>query len=164
MGPKKGPTGCSRSRCRWRQELSGIAVEDIGKCVHGIFKERGQRRQDLRPRRRALTGAQMATALTKALGQTCATTQSRRSSSRFGSRVPRTWATCSSSMPSSRTTSPARAARRGSQAEPELQDFATFWRATPAAFLWVDRRSKRLERGRAGGDAGHRRRVTLAVR
>jgi hypothetical protein len=52
------------------RKLPGIAVEDIGKCAHGIFKKG----QDLIGKTvgiagEHLTGSQMAAALTKALGR-----------------------------------------------------------------------------------------------
>jgi uncharacterized protein YbjT (DUF2867 family) len=72
MGPKKGPDGVlAITLPMGDKKLSGIAAEDIGKCVYGIFtggainvgKTFGLAGEHL-------TGAQMAAALTKALGQT----------------------------------------------------------------------------------------------
>ena len=71
MGPKKGPDG--KLAITWPmgdKKLPGIAAEDIGKCAYGVFKE-GERfiGQTLGVAGEHLTGAQMATALTRVLGQ-----------------------------------------------------------------------------------------------
>jgi uncharacterized protein YbjT (DUF2867 family) len=72
MGPKKGPDGVLAITLPMAdKKLSGIAAEDIGKCVHGVFKggvANVGRTFGLAGEH--LTGAQMAAALTKALGQT----------------------------------------------------------------------------------------------
>ena len=72
MGPKKGPDGVLAFTLPMAdKKLSGIAAEDIGKCVHGIFKggvANVGKTYGLAGEH--LTGAQMAAALTKALGQT----------------------------------------------------------------------------------------------
>jgi uncharacterized protein YbjT (DUF2867 family) len=72
MGPKKGPDGVLAITLPMADKrLSGIAVEDIGKCVHGIFKggvANVGKTYGLAGEH--LTGAQMAAALTQALGQT----------------------------------------------------------------------------------------------
>ena len=70
-GPKKGPDGkLAITFPIGDKKLPGIAAEDIGKCAYGIF----QRGKELIGKTvgiagEHLTGAQMATALTKALGQ-----------------------------------------------------------------------------------------------
>jgi uncharacterized protein YbjT (DUF2867 family) len=70
-GPKKGPDGkLALTYPMGDKKLPGIAAEDIGKCAYGIFK----RGKDLIGKTvgvagEHLTGAQMAAALTKALGQ-----------------------------------------------------------------------------------------------
>ena len=69
MGPKKGPDGrLAFVLPMGDKKLPGIAVEDIGRCAYGIFK-----RPDLIGRTvgiagEHLSGAQMAEALSKALG------------------------------------------------------------------------------------------------
>ena len=71
LGPKKGPDGkLAITFPMGDKKLPGIAAEDIGKCALGIFK-RGQEyvRKTVAIAGEHLTGAQMATALTKALGQ-----------------------------------------------------------------------------------------------
>lgn len=71
MGPKKGPDGTlGLTLPMGSARLSGIAAEDIGKCAYGVFK----RGKDLIGKKvgiagEHLTGAQMAAALAKALGQ-----------------------------------------------------------------------------------------------
>ena len=72
MGPKKGPDGVLAFTLPMAdKKLSGIAVEDIGKCVHGIFKGGvANVGKTFGLAGEHLTGAQMAAALTKALGQT----------------------------------------------------------------------------------------------
>jgi uncharacterized protein YbjT (DUF2867 family) len=70
-GPKKGPDGkLAITFPIGDKKLPGIAAEDIGKCAYGIF----QRGKELIGKTvgiagEHLTGVQMATALTKALGQ-----------------------------------------------------------------------------------------------
>jgi len=71
MGPKKGPDGAlALTLPMGRSRLAGIAAEDIGKCAYGVFKKG----RDLIGKTvgivgEHLTGAQMAAALGKALGQ-----------------------------------------------------------------------------------------------
>src|SRR5262249_32650475 len=71
MGPKKGPDGkLAFTMPMADKRLPGIAAGDIGGCAFGIFKKG----PDLIGKRigiagEHLTGAQMAAALTKALGQ-----------------------------------------------------------------------------------------------
>jgi uncharacterized protein YbjT (DUF2867 family) len=70
-GPKKGPDGTlAITYPMGDKKLPGISSEDIGKCAYGIFK-RGQEfiGKTIGVAGEHLTGAQMATALTKALGQ-----------------------------------------------------------------------------------------------
>ena len=70
-GPKKGPDGTlALTYPMADKKLPGIASEDIGKCAYGIFK-RGQEfiRKTVGVAGEHLTGAQMAAALTQALGQ-----------------------------------------------------------------------------------------------
>ncbi|HEX4562103.1 MAG TPA: NmrA/HSCARG family protein [Gemmatimonadales bacterium] len=70
-GPKKGPDGkLALTYPMGDKKLPGIAAEDIGKCAYGIFK-RGKEfiGKTLGVAGEHLTGAQMAAALTKALGQ-----------------------------------------------------------------------------------------------
>ncbi|MGA6827528.1 NmrA/HSCARG family protein [Nitrospira sp. NS4] len=71
MGPKKGPDGALALTLPMAdKKLPGIAAEDIGKCALGIFK---QGREYIGKRvgiaGEHLTGAEMAEAMTKALGQ-----------------------------------------------------------------------------------------------
>jgi uncharacterized protein YbjT (DUF2867 family) len=71
MGPKKGPDGkLALTMPMGDKKLPGIAAEDIGRCAYGIFK-RGREFIDktVSIAGEHLTGAQMAAALTKALGQ-----------------------------------------------------------------------------------------------
>ena len=71
MGPQKGPDGkLAITLPMGDKKLPGIAAEDIGKCAYGIFK----RGSDFIGKRVGiagdhLTGAQMAAAFSKALGQ-----------------------------------------------------------------------------------------------
>jgi len=71
MGPKKGPDGkLAITLPMGDKKLPGIAAEDIGRCAYGIFK-RGREfiGKTVSIAGEHLTGAQMAVALTKALGQ-----------------------------------------------------------------------------------------------
>ncbi len=71
MGPKKGPDGkLAITMPMDDKKLPGIAAEDIGKCAYGIFK-RGKEfiGKKVGIAGEHLTGAEMATALSKALGQ-----------------------------------------------------------------------------------------------
>jgi uncharacterized protein YbjT (DUF2867 family) len=71
MGPKKGPDGkLAITLPMGDKKLPGIAAEDIGRCAYGIFK----RGRDLIGKTvgvagEHLTGAQMAGALSRALGK-----------------------------------------------------------------------------------------------
>jgi len=70
-GPKKGPDGkLALTYPMGDKKLPGIASEDIGKCAYGIFK-RGREfiGKTVGIAGEHLTGAQMAGALTRALGQ-----------------------------------------------------------------------------------------------
>ena len=71
MGPKKGPDGeLAFTLPMGEKKLPGIAAEDIGRCAYGIFKK-GQEYvgKTVGIAGEHLTGAQMAAALTKSLGQ-----------------------------------------------------------------------------------------------
>ena len=70
-GPKKGPDGkLAITYPMGDKKLPGISSEDIGKCAYGIFKKRAEFiGKTVGIAGEHLTGAQMATALTKALGQ-----------------------------------------------------------------------------------------------
>ena len=70
-GPKKGPDGkLALTFPMGDKKLAGIAAEDIGKCAYGIFKKgREFMGKTLGISGDQLTIAQMAAALTKALGQ-----------------------------------------------------------------------------------------------
>ena len=71
MGPKKGPDGkLAFTLPMGDKKLPGIAAEDIGKCAYGIFK-RGLEfiGKTVGIAGEHLTGAQMAAALGRALGQ-----------------------------------------------------------------------------------------------
>ena len=112
MGPKTGPDGKLAITLPMADKpLPGIAAGDIGKCAFGIFK--GGTPTSARPVGIAgehLTGTQMAAAFSRALGRevgyNAVTPAAYRAVS--DSRARTTWATCSSSTPSSRTISPAR--------------------------------------------------------
>jgi uncharacterized protein YbjT (DUF2867 family) len=71
MGPKKGPDGkLALTLPMGDKKLPGMAAEDIGKCALGIFKRGGEFiGKTVGIAGEHLTGAQMAAALTKALGQ-----------------------------------------------------------------------------------------------
>jgi len=71
MGPKKGPDGkLAITLPMGDKKLPGIAAEDIGKCAYGIFKKgREFIGKTVGIAGEHLTGAQMAAALAKALGQ-----------------------------------------------------------------------------------------------
>ena len=70
-GPQKGPDGkLAITFPMGDKKLPGMAAEDIGKCAFGIFKkEREFIGKTVGIAGEHLTGAQMAAALTKALGQ-----------------------------------------------------------------------------------------------
>lgn len=70
-GPKKGPDGTLLlTYPMGDKKLPGIASEDIGRCAYGIFRKgREYIGKTVGIAGEHLTGAQMATALTKALGQ-----------------------------------------------------------------------------------------------
>ncbi len=71
MGPKKGPDGkLAITFPMGDKKLPGIAAEDIGKCAYGVFK-RGTEfiGKTVGIAGEQLTGAQMAAALTRALGR-----------------------------------------------------------------------------------------------
>lgn len=71
MGPKKGPDGqLAFTLPMGDKKLPGIAAEDIGRCAYGIFKKDGELiGQSVGIAGELLTGAQMAAALGRALGQ-----------------------------------------------------------------------------------------------
>jgi len=71
MGPKRGPDGkLAITFPMGDKKLPGIASEDIGKCAYGIFKKgREFIGKTVGVAGEHLTGAQMAAALTKALGR-----------------------------------------------------------------------------------------------
>lgn len=71
MGPRKGPDGTlSITLPMGNEKLPGIAAEDIGKCAYGIFKRGGEYAgKTLGIAAEHLTGAEMASALTRALGR-----------------------------------------------------------------------------------------------
>jgi hypothetical protein len=71
MGPKKGPDGkLAITLPMGGKKLPGIASEDIGGCAYGIFKKgREFIAKTVGIAGEHLTGAQMAAALTRALGQ-----------------------------------------------------------------------------------------------
>lgn len=71
MGPKKGADGkFAITFPMGDKKLPGIAAEDIGRCAYGIFKSgREFIGQTISVAGEHLTGAEMAAALTKALGQ-----------------------------------------------------------------------------------------------
>ena len=70
-GPKKGPDGkLAITMPMADKKLPGIAVEDIGKCALGLFKRDSECiGKTVGVAGEHLTGAQMAAALTQALGQ-----------------------------------------------------------------------------------------------
>jgi len=71
MGPKKGPDGVlALTLPMGDKKLPGIAAEDIGKCALGIFrKDKEYIGKTVAIAGEHLTGAEMAEAMTKALGQ-----------------------------------------------------------------------------------------------
>jgi len=71
MGPKKGPDGkFAITLPMGDKKLPGIAAEDIGKCAYGIFKkDRGFIGKTVGVAGEHLTGAEMAAAFTRELGQ-----------------------------------------------------------------------------------------------
>jgi uncharacterized protein YbjT (DUF2867 family) len=71
MGPKKGPDGTlAFTLPMGDRKLPGIAAEDIGRCAYGIFKAgREYVGKTVGIAGGHLTGAQMAAALTRALGR-----------------------------------------------------------------------------------------------
>jgi len=69
-GPKKGPDGkLAFVLPMGDKKLPGMAVEDIGRCAFGIFKRPDLIGKTVGIAGEHLTGAQMAAALSKALGQ-----------------------------------------------------------------------------------------------
>jgi uncharacterized protein YbjT (DUF2867 family) len=71
MGPKKGPDGkLAITFPMGNEKLPGMASEDIGKCAYGIFKKGSEYiGKTVGIAGEHLTGAQMASALTRALGR-----------------------------------------------------------------------------------------------
>jgi uncharacterized protein YbjT (DUF2867 family) len=71
MGPRKGPDGrLAITLPMGDKKLPGIVAEDIGRCAYGIFKKgREFIGKTVGVAGEHLTGAQMAAALTRALGQ-----------------------------------------------------------------------------------------------
>lgn len=71
MGPKQGPDGTlAITLPMGNEKLPGIAAEDIGRCAYGIFKQDGALiGKTVGIAGEHLTGAQMAAALSKALGR-----------------------------------------------------------------------------------------------
>jgi uncharacterized protein YbjT (DUF2867 family) len=71
MGPKKGPDGkLALTLPLGDKKFPQISVEDIGKCAYGILKKGGEHAgQYVGIAGEHLTGAQMAAAFTRALGQ-----------------------------------------------------------------------------------------------
>jgi uncharacterized protein YbjT (DUF2867 family) len=71
MGPKQGPDGrLSLAFPMGDRKLPGIASEDIGRCAYGIFKRGGEYiGKTLGIAAEHLTGAEMAAALSRALGR-----------------------------------------------------------------------------------------------
>lgn len=71
MGPKKGPDGkLALTLPMGDKKLPGMAAEDIGKCAYGIFKRGAEFiGKTVGVAGEHLTGAQMAEALTAALGR-----------------------------------------------------------------------------------------------
>ena len=71
MGPKKGPDGkLAITFPMGNEKLPGIASEDIGKCAYAIFKKGSEYiGQTVGIAGERLTGAQMASSLTQALGR-----------------------------------------------------------------------------------------------
>jgi len=71
MGPKKGPDGrLAITFPMGDKKLPSIAAEDIGKCAYGVFKKSHEFiGKTVGIAGEHLTGAEMAAALTKALGQ-----------------------------------------------------------------------------------------------
>jgi uncharacterized protein YbjT (DUF2867 family) len=71
MGPKPGPDGVlAITLPMGDKKLPGIAAEDIGKCAYGIFKKGSDTiSKTVGIAGEHLTGAEMAAALTRALGQ-----------------------------------------------------------------------------------------------
>jgi uncharacterized protein YbjT (DUF2867 family) len=72
MGPKKGPDGVFRFTLPMEgKKLPGIAVEDIGRCAVGIFKNKSEYvGKTVGIAGEHLTGEEMAAAMTRAFGQT----------------------------------------------------------------------------------------------
>ncbi|MGD2064163.1 MAG: NmrA/HSCARG family protein [Nitrospirota bacterium] len=71
MGPKRGPDGkLAITLPMDDKKLPGIAAEDIGKCAYGVFKKGSELvGKTVGVAGEHLTGAEMAAALTQALGQ-----------------------------------------------------------------------------------------------
>jgi len=71
MGPKKGPDGVlGITMPMGDKKLPGIAAEDIGRCAFGIFKQGASMAgKTVGIAGDQLTGAQMAAAMSKAIGQ-----------------------------------------------------------------------------------------------
>ena len=70
-GPKKGPDGVlGFTLPTGDAKMAGIAAEDIGRCAYGIFKSgKGEIGKTIGVAGEHLTGAEMAAALTRALGK-----------------------------------------------------------------------------------------------
>jgi len=72
LGPKRQPDGSIALKLPMGdKKLPGIAAEDIGRCAYGIFRKGVEYiGQTIGVAGEHLTGAQMAAALTRALGET----------------------------------------------------------------------------------------------
>jgi uncharacterized protein YbjT (DUF2867 family) len=104
MGPKKGPDGkLAITFPMGTKKLPGIAAEDIGGCAYGIFKHGSTLiGKTVGIAGEHLTGAEMAAALTKAMGECSTTTCRPKCTVASGSRGRKISGTCSNTSGISR--------------------------------------------------------------
>jgi len=151
MGPKKGRDGkLAITFPMGNEKLPGIASEDIGKCAYAIFKKGSKYiGQTVGIAGEHLTGAQMASALTQALGTWHTTRYPRRCTVASDSLARRTLAICFSSTATLHRRSVARAT--STSVVPSILRFRRLTRGslrTRAAFRSISHRRARMIRVR----------------
>jgi len=127
MGPKSGADGVLEFVLPMgNAKLPGIAAEDIGRCTHGVFRRRDEFvGQTVGIAGEHLTGAEMATALARALAARCASADVPPEVYRgFGFPVPMTRNMFQFNRDFSAEFCAARSVERSRALNPRLQSFA----------------------------------------